>query len=55
VHLENEALAVEEHEDCRWEEKVLRGSRRIRRRDIAAGVSVAAKSQPGVEEVESED
>jgi hypothetical protein len=53
--LENEALAVEEHEDCRWEEKVPRGSRRIRRRNIAAGVSTAAKSQPAVEKVKSED
>jgi hypothetical protein len=53
--LENEALAVEEHEDCWWEEKVPRGSRRIRRRDITAGVSATPKSQPGVEEVESED
>jgi hypothetical protein len=41
--LENEDLAVEEHEDGRWEEEVPRGSRRIRRRDIAASISVAAK------------
>jgi hypothetical protein len=53
--LENEALAVEELEDRRWEEKVPRGSRRIRRSDVAADVSAAAKSQPGVEEIESED
>jgi hypothetical protein len=55
VHLENEANAVGELVDHRWEEKVSRGSRRIRRGDIAAGVSAAAKSQPGVEEVKSED
>jgi hypothetical protein len=55
VHLENEALAVEELEDYRWEEKVPIGSRRICRRDIAAGVSAAPESQPGVEKVESED
>jgi hypothetical protein len=53
--LENEALAVKEHEDWWWEEKVPRGSRWIRRRDIAAGVSAAAKSQLGVEEIKSED
>jgi hypothetical protein len=40
--LENEAHAVERLEDRRWEEKVPRGSRRIRRGDIAAGVSAAA-------------
>jgi hypothetical protein len=55
VHLENEALAVEEPEVRRWEEEVPRGSRRIRRGDITAGVSTAAKSQLGVEEVQSED
>jgi hypothetical protein len=43
--LENEALAVEEHEDRRWEEKVPRGSRRIHRGDIAAG-SAAGTSPP---------
>jgi hypothetical protein len=53
--LENEALAIEEHEDCRREVEIPRGSRRIRHRGIAAGVSAAPKSQPGVEEVESED
>jgi hypothetical protein len=53
--LENEALAVVEHEDCRWDEEIPRGSRRICRRDIAAGVSAATKSQPGMEEVKSED
>jgi hypothetical protein len=55
VHLENEALAVEEHEDWQWVEKVPRRSRRVRRGDIAAGASTAAKSQPGVEEVQGED
>jgi hypothetical protein len=53
--LENEALAIEELEDCWWEEEIPRGSRRIRRRNITAGVSTAAKSQPGVEKVKSED
>jgi hypothetical protein len=55
--LEDEALAVEELEDRRWEEEVPRGSRRIRRGDIATGVSAAAKSQPGVEKskAKSED
>jgi hypothetical protein len=55
VHLEKEALAVEEHEDCQWEEEIPRGCRQIRCRDIAAGVSAAPKSQPGVEEVEGKD
>jgi hypothetical protein len=55
VHLENEALTVEELEDCRWEEEVPRGSRRIHRRDIATSVSAAVKSQLGVEEVKSKD
>jgi hypothetical protein len=55
VHLENEALVVQELEDCRREEEIPRGSRRICRRDIAAGVSAAPKSQPRVEEVEGED
>jgi hypothetical protein len=41
--LEDEAVTVEELEDRRWEEEVPRGSRRIRRGDIAAGVSAAAK------------
>jgi hypothetical protein len=36
--LENEALAVQELEDCRWEEEIQRGSRRICRRVIAVGV-----------------
>jgi hypothetical protein len=53
--LENEALAVPELEDCRQEEEIPKGSHPIHRRDIAAGVSAAPKSQPGVEEVESED
>jgi hypothetical protein len=55
MHLEDEALAVVELEDRRWEEEVPRGSHRIRCGDIAAGVSAAAKSQPVVEEVQSED
>jgi hypothetical protein len=44
--LENEALVVQELEDCRREEKIPRGSRRIRRRVIAAGS--AAGSSPSV-------
>jgi hypothetical protein len=55
VHLENEALAVQELEDCRREEEILRGSRRIRRKVIAVCVSAAPKSQPRVEKVEGED
>jgi hypothetical protein len=55
VHLEDEALAVEELEDRQWEEEVPQGSRWIRCGDITAGVSAAAKSQLGVEEVQSED
>jgi hypothetical protein len=55
MHLEDEAFAVKELEDRRWEENVPRGSHRIRRGDAAAGVSAAAKSQPGVEEVQGRD
>jgi hypothetical protein len=51
MHLEDEAFAVKELEDRRWEEKVSRGSHRIRHGDVAAGVSAAAKSQPRMEEV----
>jgi hypothetical protein len=46
--LENESLAVQELEDCRREEEILRGSRRICRRVLTAGVSAAPKSQPRV-------
>jgi hypothetical protein len=53
--LENEALAVQELEDYRWEEEIPRGSQWIGRRVIAAGVSATPKSQPGVEKVEGED
>jgi hypothetical protein len=55
VHLENEALAVQELEDCRREEEIPGRNRRIRRRVIAASVSSTPKSQPRVEEVEGED
>jgi hypothetical protein len=55
MHLENEALAVQELEDNRREEEIPRRSLRIRRRVIAAGVSTAPKSQPRVEKVEGED
>jgi hypothetical protein len=44
VHLEDEAFAVQEPEDRRWEEKVPRGGCRIRHGDIATGVSAAAES-----------
>jgi hypothetical protein len=53
--VENEALTIQELEDCRREEEVLRGSRRIRRRVNAASVSSAFKSQQGVENVEGQD
>jgi hypothetical protein len=39
MHLENEALAVQEVEDCRREEEIPRGSRRIRRRVNTTSVS----------------
>jgi hypothetical protein len=45
VHLENEALTVQELEDCQREEEILRGSRRIRRGVNAASVAPASKSQ----------
>jgi hypothetical protein len=53
--LENEALAVQDLEDCRREEEIPRGSRRIRRRVIATVVSASPKSQTRVEEVDDED
>jgi hypothetical protein len=40
--LENEALAIQELEDCRREEKISRGSCRIRRKVNATSVSAAA-------------
>jgi hypothetical protein len=55
VHLENEALAVEELEGRRWEEEVPRGDHRSRRRNITAGVSAVTKSESGVEEVQGKD
>jgi hypothetical protein len=45
--LENEALAVQELEDCRREEEIPRGICRICRRVIAAGVS--ARPNPNQE------
>jgi hypothetical protein len=42
--LEDEAFTVQEPEDRRWEAKIPRGSGRIRRGDVAADVSAAAKS-----------
>jgi hypothetical protein len=53
--LENEALTIQELEDCQREEEIPRGSRPIRRRVIAAGVSAAPESQPRVEEIKGED
>jgi hypothetical protein len=53
--LEDETLAVQELEDYRREEEIPRGSRRIRRRVIAVGVSATPKSQPRVENIECED
>jgi hypothetical protein len=53
--LEDEAFTTKEPEDRSWEEKVPRGSRWIRRRDVATGVSTAAKSQPRMEEVQGKD
>jgi hypothetical protein len=50
VYLENEALTIQELEDRRREEEILRGSRWTRRRFNAAGVSPASKSQQGMEE-----
>jgi hypothetical protein len=55
VHLENEALAIEDLEGHRWEEKGSRGGRRICREDIAAGVSAAARSESIVEEIQGHD
>jgi hypothetical protein len=55
VYLENEDLAVQELEDCRREEEILRGSRRIRRGINTAGVSATPESQPRVEKVKGED
>jgi hypothetical protein len=43
--LENETLTIQEHEDRKREEEIQGGSRWIRRRVDAAGVSPASKSQ----------
>jgi hypothetical protein len=53
--LENEALAIQEHEDRRREEEILGGSRWIRRRVNAAGFSPVPESQQRVEELEGQD
>jgi hypothetical protein len=53
VHLENEALIIQELEDRRREEEIPRGSRGIRRRVNATGVSPASKSRQGMEKVEA--
>jgi hypothetical protein len=55
MHLENEALAIEDLKGRRWKEKISRGGRRIRRGDIAAGVSVVTKSESRVEEIQGQD
>jgi hypothetical protein len=44
VHLENEALTIEDLEGRRWEEEVSRGGRWICRGDIADGVSATTRS-----------
>jgi hypothetical protein len=51
--LENEDLAIQELVDHQREEKISGGSRWIRRRVNAAGISPASKSQQGMEEVVS--
>jgi hypothetical protein len=53
--LENEALTVQELEDCRREEEIPRGSHRIRRRVNTASVYAAPKSQSRMEIVEGEE
>jgi hypothetical protein len=53
--LENEALAIEDLEGRRWEEMFSGRGRRIRRGDIAAGVSNAARFESRVEEIQSQD
>jgi hypothetical protein len=53
--LENETLTIQELEDHWREEEIPRGSRWIRHRVNAAGVSPASKSQQGMEEIESQD
>jgi hypothetical protein len=50
--LEDEALAIEDLEGRRWEEKGSRGGRRICCGDIAAGVSAATKSESRMEEIQ---
>jgi hypothetical protein len=55
VHLENEALAIEDLEGRRWKEEVSRGGRWICRRDIAAGVSAMTRSKSEVEEIQGQD
>jgi hypothetical protein len=53
--LENEALTIQELEDRRREEEILRGNRWIRRRVNTTGVSPASKSQQGMENVKGQD
>jgi hypothetical protein len=53
--LENEALAIQELEDCRRKEEIPRRNLRICRRVIATSVSTTPKSQPRVEKVKGED
>jgi hypothetical protein len=55
VHLEDEAVAVQDHEGHRREEEGPRRGRRICRRGSTADVSTAARYKPRVEEVEDED
>jgi hypothetical protein len=53
--LENEALAIQELEDRQRDEEIPGGSRWIRRRVNAAGVSPVSKSPQGMEEVKCQD
>jgi hypothetical protein len=55
VHLENEALTIQEHEDRRREEEIPGGSRWIRRRINTADFSPAPESQQRVEKIEGRD
>jgi hypothetical protein len=50
VHLENEAFAIQELDDCRREKEIPGGSRWIRRKVNAAGFSSAPESQQRVEQ-----
>jgi hypothetical protein len=55
MHLENESLTIQEHEDRRREEEIPGGGRWIRRGVNAAGFSLAPEFQQGVEKIEDQD